>query len=611
MKNSSNQLLGLFMTIALVLGIWSCSEDSKPAPPQIANPAVTPVNVGGTAAITFTVVTPGGFQRADILSVTGGTAEVFSQPANGDTEGQIVMTFVAGTIPGAGSINIVITDNSNQTAQATAVVTINNSSAPTMQGPSDPIEVSKGQAAEMTFGISIPGGYASAEATTTSGNITIDAQPAVGDINGVINLTLDATAEPGAQTVTLTVTDAENQTVQGTAEVFVVDKVTVSENITSDVTWTTGQTVELTKRIAVEDGVTLTIEEGVVIKGAVGEGSNASALLIARGAKLMAMGTAAKPIIFTSMVDQIQPGQIESPNIDPSQTGLWGGLLILGKAPISAKGGAEAVQIEGIPPSDTNGLYGGNVADDNSGTIRYISIRHGGSDIGEGNEINGLTLGGVGSGTTIEYVEVVSNRDDGIEYFGGTVNTTNTVVWGVGDDSYDSDQAWDGTADNFVAILENISDHGMEIDGPESATNPDGVNKFTNGTIKAKASASSGNEYADLRSDAKVNLTNIYFFNGTSSSDLELDNNGVATNYLNELINFTSLQFNESHQSEARAIGDIIIEKTGDNEQPLDVFTTRPLDVSVVVTDSPTVGANVTVFENWTLTHAAGALTGF
>src|SRR5690606_34927751 len=197
-------------------------------------------------------------------------------------------------------------------------------------------------------------------------------------------------------------------------------------------------------RIAVVDGVTLTIEPGVVVKGQAGIGSNATALLIARGAKLMAEGTASLPIIFTSVADEITPediaeGNFASPNLDPTVNGLWGGLIVLGKATISAsnkdtKEDVSEIQIEGIPTSDANGLYGGNVDDDNSGVLKYISIRHGGSNIGSGNEINGLTLGGVGSETVIDHIEVVSNQDDGIEWFGGTVNVTNVVVWNVGDD---------------------------------------------------------------------------------------------------------------------------------------------------------------------------------
>src|SRR5690606_11163985 len=102
-----------------------------------------------------------------------------------------------------------------------------------------------------------------------------------------------------------------------------------------------------------------------------------------------AEGTADNPIIFTSVADEIAPGMIASPNLDPDINGLWGGLLILGKAPISVSSNATDFQIEGIPPSDIRGLYGGNDPEDNSGVIRYISIRHGGANIGEGNEING------------------------------------------------------------------------------------------------------------------------------------------------------------------------------------------------------------------------------
>src|SRR5690606_19019514 len=128
----------------------------------------------------------------------------------------------------------------------------------------------------------------------------------------------------------------------------------------------------LKSRIAVLSGVTLTIQPGVVVKGEAGTGANATALIVARGAKIMAEGTASSPIIFTSIADEIMPGDVASPNLEPELNGLWGGLIVLGNAPISAD--ADAVQIEGIPASDQNGLYGGNNAGDNSGVIKYVSI---------------------------------------------------------------------------------------------------------------------------------------------------------------------------------------------------------------------------------------------
>jgi hypothetical protein len=254
------------------------------------------------------------------------------------------------------------------------------------------------------------------------------------------------------------------------------ENVVVTSNITSNTTWTSDNVYQLAGRITVLDGATLTIEPGTVIKGEAGTGPNATALLVARGGTLMAEGTANLPIIFTSVADEITPEQVAggdfaSPNLDPDINGLWGGVIVLGKARISASNDNDEdlseVQIEGIPTSDANGLYGGNNDDDNSGVIRYISIRHGGTNIGAGNEINGLTLGGVGRQTVIENVEVVANQDDGVEWFGGTVNVRNVVVWNCGDDGIDTDQSWAGTLDNF-AVLGAVG-HCFELDGPEGS----------------------------------------------------------------------------------------------------------------------------------------------
>lgn len=298
-----------------------------------------------------------------------------------------------------------------------------------------------------------------------------------------------------------------------------VDDNNITSNITDDVTWTSGNTYILGGRIAVEAGATLTIEPGVIIKGEAGTGSNATALLIAQGGKLMANGTASQPIIFTSIADEIEPGDIASPNLDPTLNGLWGGLLVLGYAPISAD--AESVQIEGIPVSDPNGLYGGKDAADNSGSLKYISIRHGGANIGEGNEINGLTLGGVGTGTEIAYVEIVANQDDGIEWFGGTVNVSNAVVWNTGDDAIDTDQAWAGTLDNFAII--NPGDECFELDGGEGDYNME--HTLSNGS--AYAGMAEGLADLDDKGPAGtvgnswVNMKNIYFTGAMHGQDFD------------------------------------------------------------------------------------------
>ena len=147
--------------------------------------------------------------------------------------------------------------------------------------------------------------------------------------------------------------------------------------IYNDTTLTADREWMISGRVSIMPGYTLTIEPGTVIKGRSGTGANASCLIITNGAKINAVGTPQQPIIFTADGD-----------VPPSVRGLWGGLIILGDAIGSFPGEVDRVQIEGIPANDTVGLYGGNNSHHNAGILSYISIRHGGSDIGEGNEIN-------------------------------------------------------------------------------------------------------------------------------------------------------------------------------------------------------------------------------
>lgn len=305
-----------------------------------------------------------------------------------------------------------------------------------------------------------------------------------------------------------------------------------SGTLSADETWEAGKTYILKDRVTVPDGITLTIEAGVIVKGEAGTGANASALLIARGGTLNAMGTASAPIIMTSVADEIAAGQIASPNLSPDVTGLWGGLIILGNAPISASNDDDPnnvvqlaeLQIEGIPTSDSNGLYGGNDAADNSGTITYVSVRHGGTNIGEGNEINGITFGGVGSGTTINNLEVVGTQDDGLEFFGGTVSVTNALVWNNGDDAFDTDQAWAGTLDNAISI--NPGDSPLELDGPEGSYTSTG-HTITNLTSYG---AGAGKELFDVDASTDINMSNLFFFGFAADSDISSDYPAYAAN---------------------------------------------------------------------------------
>jgi hypothetical protein len=230
------------------------------------------------------------------------------------------------------------------------------------------------------------------------------------------------------------------------ASAATVDVVDADISPSSNVVWTADNEYVLNGLVFVDEGATLTIQPGTVIKGMPGQGENASALVVARGGKIFASGTPDQPIVFSAQADDVS----DAGDLPLDARGLWGGVIILGRATLNSEPGE--TPIEGIPTTEPRGLYGGSDDGDNSGVFRYVSIRHGGTDIGAGNEINGLTMGGVGSGTLIEFVEVYNNQDDGFEWFGGTVNTKNLVSAFNGDDAFDYDEGFRGKGQFWFVI---------------------------------------------------------------------------------------------------------------------------------------------------------------
>lgn len=392
------------------------------------------------------------------------------------------------------------------------------------------------------------------------------------------------------------------------------DPYTLSGNITNNKTLDSSHVWTLDGRVSVENGVTLTIEPGTIVKATSGSGSKASSLIIARGAKIMAIGTENSPIIFTSTADNIEKGERYGTNLDQNDQGFWGGVLVLGNAPISAPGNVDQVQIEGIPTSDINGLYGGNDPADNSGTMQYVSIRHGGASIGADNEINGLTLGGVGNGTTIDHIEVVGNVDDGIEFFGGTVNTSELLVWGQGDDGLDIDQAYAGTISNSMVVLSSISDHGLEIDGPEgSKTGSFSLENIT--IIGAMSSNCNGfikGEIADYRDGATGTSNNIFVKNFAYGKDIELDNDADASNYTNGILSFSNFEISVPNYNGSNCYNDadsVLTNGTIFNDDS-NIGSSFEIDGSIIgkFVDSPTagIGANENDF-SWTFAASRDA----
>ena len=191
--------------------------------------------------------------------------------------------------------------------------------------------------------------------------------------------------------------------------------------------------------VYMEDGGVLTIQPGTVIKG---DKASKGTLIVKKGAKLNAEGTAAHPIVFTSA----QPAGSRNP-------GDWGGLIICGKAPVNLPGGEGT--IEGGPDA----RYGGSDINDNSGTLRYVRIEYAGVPFQPNQEINGLTLGGVGKGTTVSHIQVSFCGDDSYEMFGGTVNTDHLVSYKTTDDDLDTDNGYSGKVQFAVVLRDpNIAD---------------------------------------------------------------------------------------------------------------------------------------------------------
>ncbi len=302
-------------------------------------------------------------------------------------------------------------------------------------------------------------------------------------------------------------------------------EVLVSNNISVSTTWTSDNVYRLQKQVYVLPGATLTIEGGTLVQSTAGVGGS---LAVCRGARIYVQGTADAPVIMTSTRDDLKNWH-EGAN-------EWGNLTIMGNALVSASHyGGEAVgsntktptglnvkQMEGLVadfPGDTKVMYGGNNDNDNSGSISYLSLRYGGKVIGLANELNGLSLGGVGRGTDIDHIEVMNNVDDGIEIWGGTVNLKYVNIWNVGDDSFDIDEGWRGKA-QFGLIVQGhsadasqgsgVGDNCFEVDGAEdSDAQPVTTGKIYNFTVVGQPLDGDGG--TTWRDNARMQYRNCIF----------------------------------------------------------------------------------------------------
>ncbi|MBX7182129.1 MAG: PKD domain-containing protein [Bacteroidia bacterium] len=256
-------------------------------------------------------------------------------------------------------------------------------------------------------------------------------------------------------------------------QAFAQTTVPISGDITSDATWTNDNIYQLNGFCYVKDGVTLTIQPGTIVKG---DKVTKGTLIVERGGKLIADGTATQPIVFTS-------GEAAGSR----NYGDWGGIILCGKATVNLPGG------EGIVEGGTNASYGGGTTpndDDNSGILRYVRIEFPGIPFQPNQEINGLTCAGVGRGTTLDYIIVAYSGDDSYEFFGGTVNAKHLVSFRAWDDDFDTDNGFSGRLQFGVSLRDpSIADqsgsNGFESDNDGQGSTATPVTKpvFSNFSV--------------------------------------------------------------------------------------------------------------------------------
>jgi hypothetical protein len=277
----------------------------------------------------------------------------------------------------------------------------------------------------------------------------------------------------------------------------------------------------------------LTIEAGVRIFASGGS----DYLLVNRGSQLFAEGTATTPIIFTSRQN------VEGTTTLDSQ-GQWGGIVLAGRAPQANCQLTAPVTCTGTVEG-TSAFYGGNTPGDNSGRVRYVQIKYSGFEISTGNELQGLTLGGVGSGTTIDHIQVYNSSDDGIEIFGGNVNLRHIVINGADDDGLDTDTGWRGGA-QFGIVTQRAPGSTSRSAGFEFSAAPTSVPlatryvsqpKIANWTLVGRNSPTNAHTVAHFDSGTDATIINSVFTSVTGSlagcmaiNDADTGTSGVVFN---------------------------------------------------------------------------------
>lgn len=364
-----------------------------------------------------------------------------------------------------------------------------------------------------------------------------------------------------------------------------------SGSISSNTTWS--GSVSLCGIVTVQSGATLTVNAGTTVKGFPG-----SYILVLQGARIVADGTAVSPIVFTSGFD-----------VGSRAPGDWGGIVIIGSA-----SGAAAGETEGVNPQPYGLTTAAATETDNSGTLNYVRIEYAGNEVASGDELNGLSMYGVGSGTTVSYVQIHRGLDDGIEAWGGSVNMDHILVTGTMDDDLDLDEAYGGTVTEFISHKYPVTcggvyssdPRGFEMDGfanggaaPVAGYRTDSFSAtITNFTVVGIPDAVTGSQAARFREGFQGNLSSGVFVQRSSGNGQVSANagGGPATT-----VGFTNV-FATTAFSTVSADADATITTTGEDSSC--EFATAPDYTLVNASVNGGHGSDGKWYDGWTTYRA-------
>lgn len=354
---------------------------------------------------------------------------------------------------------------------------------PTLTAPSAITEVKVAAKVDVTFTFAAPGGYATATATAVGGTASVKTPGTDGAVDGTVVVEFTADNSLGAGAVTLSLLDKKDQAATATATINKVTNVAAPTELTGTIsantTLTKGTNYIVKGTYVVASPAVLTVQPGAIIKG---DKATKGVIVIKQGAKIMAEGTAAEPIVFTSS----QP-------VGERDRGDWGGIIIMGDAYVNqlAKPAVEGLT---APASDADFFKYGTVDqadatkginDQNSGSLKYVRIEYAGIELIPNSETNSLTMAGVGSGTTIDYVQASYGGDDGFEWFGGSVSAKHLVSLATWDDDFDTDFGWRGNVQwGLVVRAPFVADQsGSTSFESDSQGNANAIGSVCNGTV--------------------------------------------------------------------------------------------------------------------------------